>query len=354
MYIIVIMYYFPEIKEYFEKNKIPQFRYKQLEQAVFKNFVSNFDEITNFPKKLRDDLKENFSLNSMLLVESHRSGNTIKFLLKMKDKQFVEAVLMQHNDGRQTVCVSCQIFCAVGCKFCATGANEFSRTLTANEIIEQVLFVSRYLKHHNLRVTNIVFMGMGEPFLAYKQVISAIEILNSPEFFNIGARHITVSTSGIIPKIYEYADFGKQTRLAISLHAPNNDLRSELMPINKKYPLEELMKACDYWVEKTNKRVSYEYVLIKNVNDSLELAEQLVDLLKNRLAHVNLLIYNPHEFSTFEKPDIKQVRAFKNYLEKNGIEVSIRKSMGDDISGACGQLSGKEVKKPVFEQSEYF
>lgn len=348
------MIFYPEIKEYFEKNKIPNFRYKQLEDAVFKQFLSNFDDMTNFPKSLREDLKKNFNLTTMFQTESHRSGNTVKFLLKMEDNQFVEAVLMEHNDGRRTVCVSCQIFCAVGCKFCATGANEFSRTLTTREIIEQVLFVARYLKHKNQTVTNVVFMGMGEPFLAYNQVIGAIDILNDKEYFNIGARHITVSTSGIVPKIYEYAKYPKQTRLAISLHAPNDKLRSELMPINKKYPLKELMEACDYWVELTNKRVSYEYVLIKDVNDSIEIAKQLVELLKNKLAHINLLIYNPHEFSKFEKPDILQVRKFKKYLQDNGLEVSIRKSMGDDISGACGQLSGKEIKKPVFEQSEFF
>lgn len=348
------MIFYPEIKEYFEKNKIPNFRYKQLEDAVFKHFLSNFDDMTNFPKSLREDLKKNFNLTTMFQTESHRSGNTVKFLLKMEDNQFVEAVLMEHNDGRRTVCVSCQIFCAVGCKFCATGANEFSRTLTTREIIEQVLFVARYLKHKNQTVTNVVFMGMGEPFLAYNQVIGAIDILNDKEYFNIGARHITVSTSGIVPKIYEYAKYPKQTRLAISLHAPNDKLRSELMPINKKYPLKELMEACDYWVELTNKRVSYEYVLIKDVNDSIEIAKQLVELLKNKLAHINLLIYNPHEFSKFEKPDILQVRKFKKYLQDNGLEVSIRKSMGDDISGACGQLSGKEIKKPVFEQSEFF
>lgn len=343
---------FEDIQSYFKENKIPQFRFKQFYLAVFKQLVLDFDEITVFPKTLRDDLKQRFSLTSMFLVESHKSGNTIKFVLKTHDNQFVEAVLMIHRDGRRTVCVSSQVFCALGCKFCATGANQFKRSLTTQEIIEQVLFVSRYLSHFDERVTNIVFMGMGEPFLAYNSVMGAVEVLNDKDAFNIGARHITVSTSGIVPKVYEYADHPLQTRLAISLHAPNEKLRTELMPINQRYSLKELMDACDYYTKKTNKRISYEYVLIGGVNDSLEHAKELSQLLKNRLAHVNLLIYNPHEFASYVKPQKEQVLAFRDFLLNEGVEVSIRKSMGDDISGACGQLSGKIIRERV--QKEYF
>jgi 23S rRNA (adenine2503-C2)-methyltransferase len=212
-------------------------------------------------------------------------------------------------------------------------------------MVLQTIFVSKFLKKTNERITNVVFMGMGEPFLNYDTVIETIKILNDKDKFNIGARHITVSTSGIVPKIYEYAKFPLQTRLAISLHAPNNKLRDKIMPINKRYPLEELMKACDEFVKIKNKRVSYEYVLIDGINDSIKEAKELVELLKNRKAHVNLLIYNPHEFSNFKKPKIENVRKFKEFLNDNGIECSIRKSMGDDISGACGQLSGKKEKE---------
>ena len=336
---------YTDVMNYFDEKNIPKFRKVQFQKALFDQLVTSFDDITVFPKHLREELKEQFSLTSMFLVESHKSANTIKFVLKTHDGHFVESVLMLHNDGRKTVCVSSQVFCAVGCTFCATGANSFRRSLTSEEIVEQVLFVARYLKNQEERVTNVVFMGMGEPFLAYKSVEGALEILNSPECFNIGARHITVSTSGIVPRIYEYADIGKQFRLAISLHAPNDKLRSEIMPLNDRYPLADLMKACDYFCEKTNKRISYEYVLIQNVNDRLSHAKELVSLLRNRLAHVNLLIYNPHEFASYEMPYEKDVIAFRNYLRDNGIEVSIRKSMGDDISGACGQLSGKIIKK---------
>lgn len=331
-----------DIFEFFKENRVPSFRFKQLEQAVFKDLISDFEEITTFPKWLREKLSLNFSLTKLDLVESRRSGNTVKFVLRTFDGFFIEAVLMEHSDGRRTVCVSCQVFCAVGCKFCATGANSFKRNLTVDEIVEQVLFVSRFLKHSEERVSNVVFMGMGEPFLNFKSVISSIRILNDPKFFNIGARHIVVSTAGIVPKIYEYAEFDLQTRLAISLHAPNQRLRSELMPINEKFTLAELMKACDEFVAKTNKRISYEYVLIGGVNDSIREAKELVDLLSDRLCHVNLLVYNPHEFAEYKKPEEKDVIAFRNYLQTRGVEVSIRKSMGDDISGACGQLSGRK------------
>lgn len=343
---------YDDIKTYFEKNNIPKFRFKQLYNAIFKELVISFDDITVFPKSLREQLKQQFSITSLFLVQSHKSGNTIKFVLKTHDQQFIEAVLMLHKDGRRTVCVSSQVFCALGCKFCATGANQFKRSLTAQEIVEQVLFVSRYLNQFQQRVTNIVYMGMGEPFLAYNSVVDSIRVFNDKDAFNIGARHITASTSGIVPKIYQYAEMPEQTRLAISLHAPNNELRTELMPINQRYPLDELIKACDYYVEKTNKRISYEYVLIGEVNDSIEHAKELVELLKNRLAHVNLLIYNPHEFASYKMPQREKVLAFRDVLLQNNIEASIRKSMGDDISGACGQLSGKIIRERV--QPEYF
>ncbi len=332
---------FEDIQNFFIEENLPKFRFKQLEDAIYKNKVSSFDEISNFPKELREKLKLKFDFNVLFLVDSSNSINTVKFVFKTKDNQFIESVLMLHNDGRRTVCVSCQIFCAVGCKFCATGANKYKRNLSVREIIEQVLFISRYLKEKDDFVSNVVFMGMGEPFLCFENIVMSLNILNKK--MEIGARHITVSSSGIVPRIKNFADLESQYRLAISLHAPNDKLRSELMPINNKYPLLDLMSACDYYVEKTNKRISYEYVLIDNINDSLKEAKELVILLKNRLAHVNLLIYNPHEFAKFKMPKKENVLKFRDYLKNEGIEVSIRKSMGDDISGACGQLSAKNM-----------
>jgi len=333
---------YEEIIEFLEKNKVPKFRQKQLEQAIFKNFVSDFEDITNFSKDLREKLKDNFSFSSLILVDTQKSKDSVKFVLKTRDGNYIESVLMLHNDGRRTVCVSSQVFCALGCKFCATGANKFRRNLDVEEIVEQVLFVSRYLKQKEERVTNVVFMGMGEPFLNFESVIESIEILNDENKFNIGGRHITISTSGIVPKIKEFADLQLQVRLAISLHAANDELRTNLMPINDKYNLKELFEVLDYYVQKTNKRVTYEYVLIKGINDNTKQAQQLVELLRNRLGFVNLLVYNEHEFVDFKKPDVGSVSNFKNYLQENGVEVAVRKSLGDDISGACGQLAGKK------------
>ena len=332
---------FDEIENYFKDNNIQIFRIKQLEEAVFKQSITSFEQITTFPKTLRDELSSKFSLISLNLVSIEESKDSSKFLLKTKDENFIEVVLMKHLDGRRTVCVSSQVFCPLHCKFCATGANKFERNLSCDEIVEQVLFINKYLKDSDERVTNVVFMGMGEPFLNYENVVCAIEILNNEKYLNIGARHITVSTVGIIPRINDFTQLGLQVRLAISLHAPNDKLRNELMPINKEYPLSKLLKATDEFSKITNKRVSFEYVLIKDVNDSVNCAKELTLLMKNRLAHVNLLVYNPHEFCDFEKPDKSVVLRFKKILNDNGIECSIRKSLGDDISGACGQLSGK-------------
>jgi len=330
------------IKKFFEEEKVPKFRYKQIENAIFQNFLFNWDEIETLPKNLREKLKENFKIVSLQLQTQEKTGESVKFLFHTEDGYPVEAVLMLHKTGRQTVCVSSQVFCPLGCTFCATGANQYKRNLTKEEIIEQVLFVSRYLKDQKLApVSNVVFMGMGEPFLNYEAVTEAIFVLNDRNKFDIGARHMTVSTSGIIPKIKAFADFSLQVRLAISLHAANNRLRSEIMPINVQYPLKELMKACDDYVEKKNKRISYEYVLISGINDSEAHARELSELLRERLAHVNVLIYNPHKFSDYKRPNRVTVDKFLKILEKNNINFSLRKSMGDEIKGACGQLAGE-------------
>ncbi len=331
-----------KVKTYFEKNKIPKFRYTQFEKAYFTQFITSFDEITTYSKDLREKLKSDIKLNQLKLIQTQENPDTIKFLFETEDKNYIESVLLIH-EKRRTLCVSSQIFCAMGCKFCATGANKFRRNLTTQEIIEQATHASKYLKQKtNETITNIVYMGMGEPFLNYENVIESIKILNNQDYFNIGARHITISTCGIIPRIKEFAKLGIQIRLAISLHAPNNKIRNELMPINQTYPIEKLIKATDEFSKKTNKRVSFEYVLIKNINDKPEHAEELAKLLQKKLAHVNLLIYNPHEFADFEKPDEKTVKTFKQILDNNNIECSIRKSLGDNIDGACGQLSGKQ------------
>jgi len=299
-----------EINQYFQDNKLPKFRIKQFEELVFKQFVSSFDDMTTFPKDLREQLNEKFKLFGLSLVETKKTKDSIKFMFKTEDNNYIEAVLMLH-DTRRTVCVSSQIFCAMGCKFCATGSKPFKRNLKVEEIVEQVLFISQYLKKKDKRVTNVVYMGMGEPFMNYENVIESIRIFNDCDKFDIGARHIVVSTSGIIPKIKEFMNLDLQIKLAVSLHAANDKLRSSLMPMNKKYPLKDLIKACDQFTEKTNKKVSYEYVLIKDVNDSETDAKELVHLLNGKLVHINLIVYNPHEFSNFERPAPEAVMKFK-------------------------------------------
>lgn len=331
---------FDNIISFFEEKRLPKFRFKQLEKAVLNEFVLDFDNITVFPKSLRDELRTRFGkVTSLSLFKMFEAEDTAKFVLRAGDDNLIECVLMRHED-RNTVCVSSQVFCPVGCKFCATGANKFRRNLSCDEIVEQVLFASNFLKKKNDRVDNIVFMGMGEPFLNYENVIESIKILNDENFFNIGARHITVSTVGIVPKIYDFAKFSLQCRLAISLHAADDELRNELIPINKQYPVSEVMKAVDFFIKEKGKRVTIEYVLIDGVNDSIKCAEKLCDLLKGRMVLVNLIVYNPHEFSKFRRPSKDKVERFKRVLDGCGINVTIRRSMGGDFLGACGQLSG--------------
>jgi len=308
-------------------------------KLIFYYKYFNFDKFLFVKKEIREELKKKFDLELLSLINVRTDSFSEKFLFVTKDNNFIESVLMKHYN-RNTVCVSSQIFCPLQCKFCATGQVPFRRNLTYWEIVLQVLLIE---KIRNIKVNNVVFMGMGEPFLNFDNVSKALFILNEDK--RIGARHITVSTSGIVPKIVEFAKLNKQFKLAISLHAPNDRLRSELMPINKQYNLRELFSAIDEYTKITNKRVTYEYVLIDNVNDSIREAKQLVNLLKGRKAFVNLLIYNPHPFSDFERPSHEKVIKFKNYLLRNGVTVAIRRSLGDDIQGACGQLSASERKR---------
>ncbi|MFP4402642.1 MAG: 23S rRNA (adenine(2503)-C(2))-methyltransferase RlmN [Candidatus Nanoarchaeia archaeon] len=337
---------YPQIVEFLEEKKTPPFRIKQIQHAIFKEYITQFSQITTLPKYLREELDSTFSLQSFTLLEAHSTDEVTKLLFKTFDGEFVESVIIFHHDGRKTLCVSSQIFCAVGCKFCATGATTFKRSLNVQEMVEQLLFAQKYVSSNfDDTVSNIVFMGMGEPLLNFKVVKVALEAYNHPDFFGIGARHITLSTSGVLPKLKEFIQMPQQFKLAISLHAANNELRTEIMPINKRYPLDELMAVCDEYVALKNKRVSYEYVIINGVNDTLDHAQELVDLLSTRKAHLNLLMYNEHEFSDYTRPKYDTVMNFYEYVKRGGVEVSLRKSMGKDSESACGQLSGHAQKE---------
>ncbi len=318
----------------------PQYRIEQIWTGLYRQF-STPAELTNLPKKLRETLTE--KLPPPLLVSQEQTTDdrkTIKWLFELPDGQQVETVLMRYRT-RDTVCVSSQVGCAMGCGFCATGQAGFFRQLTSGEIIEQVARASKRLKLLGgpERVSNVVFMGMGEPMANYEAVTEAITRLNSES--NIGARSFTVSTVGIVPGILKLADFPLQVNLAISLHAANNELRSELVPINKTYPIEALMDAVERYLDSTSRRVSFEWAMMESVNDSDADAEQLSELASSVDAHVNLIPLNPTPGWPTRGSSMQRVREFQEVLAENGVNATIRDTRGSDISAACGQLANR-------------
>jgi 23S rRNA (adenine2503-C2)-methyltransferase len=328
----------------------PKYRVGQARDAVYKNFISNWDEATFFSKELRDKLNAECPLEIKADVLVSEREDSVKARITLADGLIIETVMMRHEDGRNTVCVSCQVGCPLGCLFCATGKMGFKRNLTSDEIIEQVIFFDRYLKNFKIEklkncVTNVTYMGMGEPFLNYDNVLESVKILNDHKYFNIGVRSISVSTAGIIEGIEKLSKEPLHINLAISLHAPNNKLRGELMPINKKYPLKEVLKAVDNYIEKTKRKVMFEYVLIKGINDSGEHAKELAKIMGgNKLYFVNLILYNEThstgsgQAGIYKASDTKRVKEFRAILEKLNIRYTQRHRFGDDINAACGQF----------------
>jgi 23S rRNA (adenine2503-C2)-methyltransferase len=316
----------------------PKFRAKQVYEAVFAKFIEEWDEATNLPAALREKLKAEAPLDIKAEVLEASNGQSAKAAIEVPGG-VVETVLMRHDD-RNTVCVSSQLGCKLACTFCYTGRHGFVRDLDSYEIIEQVLLFSRLLKKSGERVSNVVFMGMGEPFLNYDEAMKAIRFLNDEDTFNIGARKISVSTVGIIDGIKKFANEPLQLNLAVSLHAPNEGIRNVIMPISKNYPYKSLLKAVADYIKKTNRKVMIEYVLLKHINDSEENALELADALigeLGRLFTVNLVNYNPTgKYKPAEKEDIS---AFRRVLEREGIEVVQRHKFGGDIKAACGQLA---------------
>ena len=316
------------------------FRAEQIFKWLYIENVTSFDEMTNLSLQLRKKLEENYSIGTHNILKKQESiDGTKKYLLELWDKNAIETVVMEYKYGK-TICVSSQVGCRMGCKFCASTGINFIRNLDTGEIVEQILIVQRDIKE---RISNVVFMGIGEPFDNYENVIKAIHVLNHPKGLNIGARHISISTSGVVPRIYSLADENIQCTLSISLHSSNNEKRSELMPINKAYPIEELMKACKYYIQKTNRRISFEYALAKNNNDNLEDARELVKLLKGMLCHVNLIPINEIENGKFKKSTNENIIKFRDYLNEKGIVATIRRELGSDIDAACGQLRRKSL-----------
>jgi 23S rRNA (adenine2503-C2)-methyltransferase len=334
----------------------PAYRSKQIKLAVYRNLKEGFDSIENIPLALRQDLDRFLPFNELILKTEQKSlDGSGKNLFFTRDNVAVESVLIKHGDGSRTVCVSTKAGCQIDCSFCATGRLGFKRVLSPFEIAEQVLSFARELKTKGEKVTNVVFMGMGEPFLNYDNVKKAILLLNDKAGFNLGQRRISVSTSGIVPGIERFSAEDWQINLAISLHAPDNALRSRLMPINKTYPLEKLMPALDAYVAKTNRRLMIEYLVLGGINDSPRQADALADLIHAyreilRPSVVNLIIYNPTKDSDghwdkFRAPRLAALRAFEEILTKREIAWTRRVSFGSDISGACGQLAGEVASK---------
>lgn len=335
-------YNLEQLKDELESLGEKKYRAEQIFKWIYVDKVNSFDEMTNLSISLREKLKNNYSINNLKVIKRQVSSDgTQKFLFDILDGNAIESVLMKYHHGN-TICVSSQVGCKMGCKFCASTGIKFVRSLSAGEIVEQVLAVER---ESGEKISNIVFMGIGEPLDNYDNVIHAIRILNNPKGLNIGARHISVSTSGIVPRIYDLAKENIQCTLSVSLHATNNEKRSQMMPINKKYSIEELIKACKDYINITNKRISFEYALAKDNNDNLEDAKQLVSLLKGMLCHVNLIPINKIENGNFVKSSNENIIKFRDYLNDNGIVATIRRELGSDIDAACGQLRRKNLSK---------
>lgn len=341
-----------QIIELLEANGHKKFRYAQVENAIYKNLITDFDVIETLPKDIRELLGENcfYSSLSVHSETTGEDGQTTKCLFRTHDGKMIEAVIMRHLSGRNTLCVSCQAGCPMACAFCATGKLGLIRNLEFYEIVDQIMWAVHTLEKEEKKLRNVVYMGMGEPFLNYENVKQSIQIACAQKKLDLSNRRITVSTCGIVPGIEKFGDDFPQVSLAISLHAPTDEARKKIMPVEHTYPLDKLMPALDQYVEKTNKRVFYEYIMINGVTDRLEYAAELAKLLKGKLAHVNFIPYNPGEGTSSDGflPTSKVIiKKFQDALEQVGIPSTIRHTMGDDIDAACGQLALKEEGKSL-------
>lgn len=333
-------YNLEELKKELQSINEKPFRAEQIFRWLYQEKVKSFDEMTNLSLDLREKLKQNYTIcNYNILKRQESKDGTIKYLFDVLDGNAIETVLMSYHHG-YSICVSSQIGCKMGCKFCASTGINFIRSLTSGEIVEQIIAVEQ---DQNIRISNVVFMGIGEPLDNYDNVVNAIHIINNPKGLNIGARHISVSTSGLVPKIYQLADENIQCTLSISLHATNNEKRSAMMPVNNAYPIEELIQACKDYIAKTNRRISFEYALAKDNNDNLDDAKELVKLLKGMLCHVNLIPINKIENGQYSKSTNENIMKFRDYLNDHGIVATIRRELGSDIDAACGQLRRKNL-----------
>lgn len=331
-----------ELKQWMKDNKEKDFRAKQVMDWIYKE-VWNFSEMTNIPKATLEKLEESFYIGIPEIIETYSSKreDTKKHLFLLRDGNVIESVVMKYKHGN-SICVSTQIGCKMGCKFCASTIGGVVRNLTSGEILGQIIRAQSELKE---RISNVVLMGSGEPLDNFENVLKFIYNVNAEYGLNIGQRHITLSTCGIVPKIKTLADLDLQITLAISLHAPSDEIRKQTMPIANAYTIEELLEACKYYIGKTNRRITFEYALVKGFNDTKNNAEELSKILKGMLCHVNLIPINEISESTLKKSNMEAINNFKDVLANNGIETTIRREMGLDINAACGQLRRSYLKK---------
>ena len=366
-----------QLTDFCKKHDIPQFRAKQIAHAIYQEGVETFNEMTTLPKSLKKLLTDHLQISTVVPMAQEMSADesTLKILFKLPDDNTIEGVLMRFNDGRRTVCISSEVGCPLKCKFCASGTLKFKRSLTWEEMADQVIFFSRYIKRqaalnvmlnknkhskvshgaapevsHEMapeELNHVVYMGIGEPLRNYDNLMKSLNVLMDPDYVGLGARKITVSTAGIIEKIRQFADEPFQVNLALSLHAPTQELRQEIMPIALRYKLDDLMDAIRYYIDKTKRRISFEYVMLRGINDTEKCAQQLAKLVKGMLCHVNLIPYNATDIPEIQGSEKSTIRKFQEILKEAGVPVTTRVSLGQDIAAACGQLANKAQKPMV-------
>lgn len=325
-------------EDYFVDKGDKKFKGQQVFDWLYRKRVSSFDKMTNIKKEVLDMLKNEFELSTISITKVERDVDVNKYLFSLKDSEKVEAVLMDHIYGN-SLCISTQVGCNMGCKFCESGRLKKVRNLETHEMIEQILLVE---KECGKRISHVVIMGIGEPFDNYDNLIKFIEIINHPKGIELGSRHITVSTCGLVPKIKEFSKLPYQVNLAISLHAPNNEIRNQIMPINKAYPIEVLMDTLKEYIKMTNRRVTFEYILLDGVNDTVECALELANLVRGMNCYINLIPYNETNNISYKRTKSENISKFYDILKKNKINVTVRREYGSKISAACGQLRSKK------------
>ncbi len=333
---------YEELSEKLSELNLPKFRTAQVYSWLYEKGVTSFDEMTNLSKDLRAVLSDNFEIKNCRidLKQVSKIDGTVKYLYELDEGEFVECVVMKYKYG-YSVCISTQLGCKMGCKFCASAIGGFKRHLTPSEMLSEIYTAQKDL---SIKISHIVLMGTGEPLDNFDNVLRFLEFVTDEKGLNISIRHISLSTCGIVPKIYELADRQLGLTLSVSLHAPNNELRSNTMPVNDKWSIEELLKACRYYTEKTSRRISFEYAMIKGVNDSESCAKELAKRLKGMLCHINLIPVNNVRENAYLKSDNKSMKTFIDILEKNGLTVTVRRTLGSDIDASCGQLRAKKIK----------